>query len=169
MSLDLSNGISKVFLSSTVRDLDVYRAAVLEIISKTGQYLSISMENFGVRDAPPVEYCIQKVRECDIYVGIFSHYRGFELKNDRKKRSITQIEYDEAIFLNKPRLLFVAPDDFMTKFNLLGSAEVQNRQKKFLNLALRDRVVSQDFKSPDRLAASVLIGLLNTQTFRLSA
>jgi hypothetical protein len=161
--------VQKIFLSSTVRDLELHRLACIDLVNKLGNYINISMENYGVIDSPPVDLCLKRVQECDIYIGLFSHYRGFEVPKDKKKRSITELEYDEARKYRKPRLICVANDEFPVKAGLLGTADQQLRQRDFMERVLRDRVVYRDFSIPDKLASNVLIGLLNLNVDRASA
>ena len=52
------------------------------------------------------------MEEADIFVGLIGNYRGWEPDGDNKQRSITEMEYDWAVDAKKPRLMFVAPEEF---------------------------------------------------------
>ena len=105
----------KVFLSSTKLDLIELRSAAEEAIHGLDGYEFVGMERFGTRDEMPLKYCLQCVRQCDIFVGIFGHRYGSCPPNSDK--SFTEHEYDEALRLNKQRLLFFYEFNF---FNSCG-------------------------------------------------
>ena len=66
----------KVFLSSTSRDLAGYRAAVRQAMAGLDGFEVVGMEDFGARNASPKEFCIQRVTESQILVGLLGHYYG---------------------------------------------------------------------------------------------
>jgi hypothetical protein len=47
-----------VFLSSTAKDLQPYRDAVVDAIRKVKAYHPVNMENFGSRDGEPAAVCL---------------------------------------------------------------------------------------------------------------
>jgi len=52
------------------------------------------METFGSDDAPPDIFSVRRVRECDIFVGIYAHRYG--TVDPATGKSITELELDEA-------------------------------------------------------------------------
>ena len=56
-----------VYVSSTSRDLEDHRAAVVKAILDL-EHHPVAMENYGARSVPPVEKCLDDVRGCDVYV-----------------------------------------------------------------------------------------------------
>ena len=68
--------MTRVFLSSTTRDLESYRDAIYKAIVGLDGYHCMRMEDFGARDARPDELCRSNVGECDIFVGIIGHQYG---------------------------------------------------------------------------------------------
>src|SRR5512133_3925144 len=102
--------IRKAFLSSTGKDLAEYRQAVFDAINGLDGWKCVRMEDFGARPRPIHEFDAAAVRKCDLFVGILGHRYGTILRGH--KSSYTEQEYDTAVGLNLPRLMFIAPDDF---------------------------------------------------------
>src|SRR5262245_14342473 len=152
-----------VFLSSTGKDLHDYREAVIARLARLDHFHCDAMEHFGARDAGSVAFCRERVRGADIYVGLIGLYRGWEPKEDNPdKRSITEMEYEWACDAPaKPRLLYIAPDDFVAPDATSNKGEAK-RQAAFRKRLMSMRVVDlKSFKSPDALAAAVVSGLAN--------
>ena len=57
-----------VFLSSVSRGLEPYRDAVYHGIEGLDGHHCVRMEDFGARDQTPYSLCVEKVRECDVFV-----------------------------------------------------------------------------------------------------
>ena len=150
--------LKSVFLSSTGKDLADYREAAYRTISAMDGYHCVRMEDFGARDALADDFCRQKVAECDVFVGILGHCFGSCPKGSSK--SYTEQEYDAAVAAGKPRLMFLAPEDFPLPSSLIESDEERAKQRAF-----RDRVSSErirdTFASPDDLARRVVAALHN--------
>jgi energy-coupling factor transporter ATP-binding protein EcfA2 len=84
----------KIFLSSTYTDLRDARAKVIRwLIGIFGASL-IVMETSGSDAAPPNVASIRRVRQCDIFVGIYGHRYG--TIDPASGESITELELDEA-------------------------------------------------------------------------
>lgn len=152
-----------VFLSSTGRDLNEYREAVIAHLAKLDHFHCDAMEHFGARDAGAVSFCRERVRNADIYVGLIGLYRGWEPKDGNpNKRSITEMEYDWACDAPaKPRLLYIAPDDLVTSDVASNKGEAK-RQAAFRKRLMSMHVVDlKSFRNPDALAAAVVRGLTN--------
>jgi hypothetical protein len=100
--------ISKVFVSSTFIDLKEERNQVLEAI-KYLQYKEIAMEYWGANPKEPIESCLNKVRKSNIFIGIIAHLYGNIVEKTGK--SFTQMEYEEALRLNLPCLIYFKNED----------------------------------------------------------
>src|SRR5256885_14909902 len=109
-----------VFVSSTLRDLKEYRAAVIAAIDSLDGYECVCMERFGARDEKSESFIVQKVYECNLFVGIVGHLHGSS--PDGCEQSYTELEYQVAVDANKPRLMFCAPEDF--RVSEIGRAHV---------------------------------------------
>ena len=148
----------QVFLSSTTKDLASYREAVSEAIRCMEGYHCVRMEDFSAHDCPPLDLCLRKVEECEVYIGIVGHLYGSCPEEGGK--SYTELEYDKATELRKPRLMFLAPDDFSVRRDYFEDADKQQRQELFRARIDRDRL-RREFKTPEKLAVSVLAALHN--------
>src|SRR6266851_1578342 len=90
---DLATEI-RVFLSSTFVDLREVRAQVSYRLRQIFGAQLITMESFGSDAAPPEIASIRRVRECDIFVGIYA--RRYGTIDPKTGKSITELELDEA-------------------------------------------------------------------------
>ncbi len=116
--------IKQIFLSSTSRDLTKYRAAVIAAIERLDGYHCVRMKNFGARDWDADSFCRAKVEECDLFIGIVGHLYGSCPPNSGQ--SYTEREFEAAIAANKPRLMFIAPEEFSFPANLIEADEPRN-------------------------------------------
>lgn len=90
---DLSTEI-RIFLSSTFIDLKDIRQEASHRLSQVLGARLIVMESFGSDDAPPVVSSVRRVRECDVFVGIYA--RRYGTVDPGTGKSITELELDEA-------------------------------------------------------------------------
>lgn len=101
----------KVFLSSTFRDNEERRKLVIKAITQLGM-VPIGMELFEAREEPPLEVCLEKVKEADVLVGVLAWRYGWIPPGQSK--SVTELEYEAAT----SRLVFItaakAPADLET-------------------------------------------------------
>src|SRR4051812_41431520 len=109
----------RVFLSSTVKELSNQREAIARAIERLDEVRCIRMEDFGARNQDVESFCREKIAECDILVGLIGHLHGSSPPGDA--RSYTEIEYDTAVALGKPRLMYMAAEDFPIPANLQES------------------------------------------------
>lgn len=86
--------ISKIFLSSTFTDLSETRAEVSAWLTGVFGTELLIMETFGSDAAPPEINSVRRVRECDLFIGIYAHRYGTVDQSSGK--SITELELDEA-------------------------------------------------------------------------
>lgn len=84
----------KVFLSSTFEDLADTRREISHWLREIFGADLVIMETFGSNAAPPVINSVRRVRECDVFVGIYAHRYG--TIDTASGKSITEIELDEA-------------------------------------------------------------------------
>jgi hypothetical protein len=106
--------MERVFLSSTSRDLEEHRKAVLGVLMRSENFPE-AMESFGALPGEPVEVCLEKVRRSDALVLIVAHRYGWvPAQNDGGKgnRSITWLETEEAVRCGKPVLAFLIDPDY---------------------------------------------------------
>lgn len=150
--------VRKAFLSSTGRDLAEYRKAVCRAINGLDNWKCVRMEDFGARTRPAEAFDDDAVRACDLFIGILGHCYGSIPKGQRT--SYTEKEYEAAINSHRPRLMFLAPDDFPVPAHLREDEDHWRRQKAF-----RAKVQADDlhasFSTPHELAHAVLQAIGN--------
>ncbi len=85
-----------VFLSSTGKDLEHHRAAIIKHLAGADAFHLVASESFGARGRGTVEACRARVAASHVLVGLIGHYRGWEPDGEADPRSITEMEYDWA-------------------------------------------------------------------------
>jgi tetratricopeptide (TPR) repeat protein len=159
----MARRVLDVFLSSTARDLEPHRAAIHAQLTRTGVFHCVWQEDFGPQNAGAVEFCREKVKASDIFVGLVGQRRGWEPDGDSAMRSITEMEHDWAKEAACRRYLYVAPDDFSVPGNLRDTDEEYARQQTFRKRVMEgaERIVSQKgFGESESFAADVVQHLL---------
>jgi hypothetical protein len=94
----------KIYISSTFFDLARYRHNLIEYLRKTESFDIICMENYGTRDKPPLDKCLEDVRSAEFYILLQGQRYGFIPENHI--HSITHLEFLEAIKKNGPEHQF---------------------------------------------------------------
>ncbi len=97
----------RVFISSSVSGLEPFRRVVEETLLSWRQ-LPVGMEHFYAEPGGAITFSIESVAECDVYVGIVAWRYGTVKPGETK--SITHLEYEEAVALDKPRYLYLAAE-----------------------------------------------------------
>lgn len=98
----------RVFISSTMKDLQEERLSVADAINENSFWESINAESFVARSESPREVCLEEVRKSHIYIGIFKDRYGYILSNDNPQGcSVVVLEYNEAKNNQLPILIFV--------------------------------------------------------------
>jgi formylglycine-generating enzyme required for sulfatase activity/energy-coupling factor transporter ATP-binding protein EcfA2 len=155
--------LRRVFLSSTGRDLHEYREVVAAAINKVDGFHCVRMEDFGARDRTPREHCRLAVETCDVYVGLFGRLYGSLVPGE--KFSFTEMEYDTAVELDLPRLLFFAEEGFPMSESLWKDAQKGIKARdRFHARAREDRLAGRfgfGTAAPEQLAKDVAIALGN--------
>ena len=143
-------------VSSTFTDLEEHRAELIKIIERRG-LKAIPMEN----DAAylPVMSSIPrlgKVRDGSAYVGIIAKRYGqipLCAKRNPRKVSITELEFDEAVRLKRPILLFI-----MGKDHLVRESQIETKaanKKKLKGFRERAKEMGPDTKVHRVYATSI--------------
>src|SRR5438094_482205 len=100
----------KVFLSSTGQDLAKYREGAIEVSNRLG-LVPVAMEFFEAMGKGATEGSKRKLKDADVYVGIFAHRYGYI--EEGYDKSVTEIEFDYASNeLNLDRLCFAIDTDY---------------------------------------------------------
>jgi len=129
--LDEPKNYRAIMLSSTFTDLRDHRQRAIEAISKLG-YMPRVMEHTGARaDADVIESSLSMVRDSAAYVGVISSKYGqtpVDSVRNPDQLSITELEFNEAVRLKRPIVLFIMGDEHPVK-----KADVEtdpNKRKK---------------------------------------
>jgi formylglycine-generating enzyme required for sulfatase activity len=150
-----------VFLSSTAKDLQPCRNAVVEAIHQMSGFHCVRMEDFGAAGVVPVDLCRCKVAESDVFVGLVGHFHGSCPKGS--DLSYTQIEYDKAKRTGKPCLMFVADDDFPLSPPLGRETEKAYKRQLRFRKQVGDENTVVSFHDPQKLATQVATALQTHQ------
>ena len=100
----------RVFISHTseLREFPAglsYVAAVERAVSAAGHVI-VDMADFPAADRVPAELCAERVRECDVYVGVLGTRYGSPVR-DKPEVSYTELEFEAATAAGLDRLVFV--------------------------------------------------------------
>ena len=139
-----------IFVGSTYQDLKEYRAKVKDTLTRMETFVH-GMEQFGARDESPITTCLNEVRKCKIYVGIFAMRYGSI--PDGYDKSMTELEYDEAQRLGLPSFVFIM--DEQNGVVNPASIDFENQGKlQAFKQKLKKKTV-EFFTTPDDLANKV--------------
>jgi tetratricopeptide (TPR) repeat protein len=145
-----------VMISSTARDLPEHREQVRLACERAGFAPHDMMEHLTALNTDAVDISLQMVERADAYVGIFANRYGYI--PDGYKISITEMEYDRAVELNKPRLIFFHHEDHVFKAKDFEAGPGAEKLKVLKDRIGEARVVAF-FKSPEDLRAHVVEAL----------
>lgn len=149
----------RVFVASTGRDLMECREAVIEALRGLDGYEPVSMDRFSARPDKAVDYCRERVSQCDLFIGIIGHLYGSRPQG--MQESFTQLEYREAKNQNLPRLMFVAAPEFRLPANLMSDfAKYKDLQDDFRQ-EVNQEGIRKSFTSANDLVIKVIQALHN--------
>src|SRR5271166_76154 len=94
--------MAKVYVSSTVADLEAERRVVMEWLVAAGHQ---PVHSYRPDSKTVRESCLADIDACDLYVLILGHRYGFQPEEDNpKKLSITHLEFRRAGRSRIPRI-----------------------------------------------------------------
>ena len=132
-----------------------YVAAVERAVSACGHVI-VSMADFPSADLPAADLCRQRVRSCDVYVGVLGTRYG-SLVRDRPEVSYTELEFETATEAGLERLVYVLDTEAdMTRIppSRLIDLELGLRQEAFRR-RVQDSLIAQQFTDPATLGQLV--------------
>ena len=133
-----------------------YIAEAERAISAAG-HVVVDMADFPAADQPAAELCADRVRGCDVYVGVLGTRYGSPVR-DKPEVSYTELEFDAATAAGLPRLVFLldtaAADVGIPLAQLIDHA-FGARQEAFRSRVQASGLVTQSFASPDELGRLV--------------
>src|ERR1700676_1214922 len=140
-------------ISSTARDLPEHREQVRLACIRAGFEPREMMEHLTAEDASAVEVSLRMVEDADVYLGILAYRYGTIPAG--AEISITEMEYDRAVKVNKPRFIF-----FIHKDHPITIAEVDTgplaAKLEALKKHIGDQRVAAFFTSPEDLRSHVV-------------
>ena len=134
-----------------------YVAAAERAIMACGHAV-VDMADFPAADQVPAELCAERVRGCDVYVGVLGTRYGSPVR-DEPDMSYTELEFRTAAEAGLPRLVFLldtgVADVGIPPFRLID-VEFGARQEAFRRRVLDDSgLVAQVFSDPGTLGQLV--------------
>src|SRR5271169_6488431 len=151
----------RVFLSHTseLRDFPEetsYVAAVERAISAAGHVI-VDMADFAAVSQPAAQVCVERVRGCDIYVGVLGTRYGSTVR-DRPEVSYTELEFETATEAGLDRLVFLLDTeaaDVGIPLSALIDREFGARQDAFRSRVQGSELTTQYFANPPGLGQLV--------------
>ena len=141
-----------VFVSSTFLDLEEHRRLVQDAITRL-EHGPRAMEFFGALPNSPREECLRLVRASEIFVGIVGMRYGSI--DPASGKSLSQLEYEEAIALRLPCLIYLIDEDRHPVLpRHIEFGEGASKLSAFKATLRKNHVVST-FSSPSDLTAKV--------------
>ena len=151
----------RVFLSHTseLREFPSggsYIAKAERAVSAAGHAI-VDMADFAAIDQAPAAVCEQRVRNCDVLVGIYGLRYGSPVR-DQPEVSYTELEFITATEAAMPRLIFLINAD-SEELGLPAKALVDrdygDRQDAFIQRVKDAGLTLQFFRNPDDLKGLV--------------
>jgi formylglycine-generating enzyme required for sulfatase activity/energy-coupling factor transporter ATP-binding protein EcfA2 len=143
------NKIHRVFISHTSEftqfpdGKSFVNAAIAAVIRAS--CFPYDMGYFTARDEKPAAYCREKVRECDVYVGLIGLRYG-SLVRDRPDVSYTELEFEAASEEpKKQRLIFLLDPNAEVPIGLFSDRQFGQKQEDFRKRLQDAGVVCQTF------------------------
>jgi tetratricopeptide (TPR) repeat protein len=140
-------------------------AAAEAAVARAGDAVA-DMAYFTARDNKPADYCRDKVRGCDVYVGLIGLRYGSPVR-DRPEVSYTELEFDTATAAGLPRLVFLLDEDAAVPIPLGrlidADPEFLARQRAFRARLAESGVMTGKVASPEQLELLLLQALQETR------
>lgn len=156
MNSSMDRGVFRIFVSSTFVDLEVYRDAVIMAIRRLG-HTPVVMEDFTAEDIEALSKCLNLVKNCDLYVGIFAWRYGFIPKGC--DRSLTELEYREAEKYNIPTLISILDKENSWPIKHI---DLDREKIEILRDELQERKIVSFFTTSDDLCGKMTAAISNT-------
>lgn len=142
-----------VFISSTVEDLQPYRATARDAALRAGFY-PLMQEYFVARDHPPLKECMERVAKADLVVAIVAHRYGWAPQDQpgSQAKSIAWLECENAADDGKEILAFMPdehcdwPFQFQESYRTMAAVEQDKATPELLAEVQRNVSKLKEFK-----------------------
>jgi len=139
-------------VSSTARDLPLHREQVRLASERAGFEPREMMEHLTALNKDAIEASLRMVEDADIDIGILANRYGTVPTGC--DLSITEMEYDRAVELGKPRLVFFIHEDHPVRVSDVETGPGAEKLKA-LKARIAEQRVAAFFKSPEDLRSHV--------------
>lgn len=143
----------KVFLSSTYLDLIEHRKEAAEALARLGHHV-IGMETFNARTADPTTASLKEVDECQLFVGIYAHRYGSNIKGAGV--SVTEQEFDHAVKTGKDIFAFFVNEDYAWPPKMVDKDAEQIKRLANFKRKVVDHVTPDYFTDKTDLAYKIV-------------
>jgi hypothetical protein len=142
-ALDAPRLVPQVAISSTFEDLQAHRAALIKCLRQHGLAVR-AMEDGEAKLVDVVESSLEMVRDSSAYIGVIGRRYGQtpDCPRNPEQLSITELEFDEALRLKRPILLFIMGDEYLVPTRGFESDPV--KLKKLNDFRERAKRISPD-------------------------
>src|SRR5262245_34438275 len=140
---------ARIYVSSTYEDLRDYRSAVSKAIKRL-EHVDVAMEYYVPESRRPLAKCLDDVRRCDLYLGIFARCYGYVPPGE--SASITELEFREALRRRIDTVCFLLDTECDWSAALIDSGEAGARIDALRAEIARDYLAGF-FTTPDELGA----------------
>jgi hypothetical protein len=163
---------TRVYISSTYRDLKDHRAQLIDFFQKFPDLFSlVSMEGYVASDITPIQKCLDDVASSELYILILAQRYGF-ISDDNSvnpnRLSVTELEYRCAIEGGHRKVLIFLADEqaaFEKDTDASGNVSAEHQQKlQSLKTFVRNKHLThpEGFFSPQSLALQVSESLMRS-------
>jgi adenine/guanine/hypoxanthine permease len=142
-----------VFVGSTFEDMRAYRRAVESALFHLGTDIR-TMEHFGSKSGTPIEECLEVIRSCQIYIGIFGMRYGSVPKG--YEMSMIHLEYEEAQRCQLTSLIYILDENAQPILPKDVETGPGAESLRSLKEHLRKEHLVTTFTTPYNLAARIL-------------
>lgn len=152
----MTESVRTVFLSSTAKDLSIFREAVHEALLRMDGIRCVRMEDFGARNAMADDFCREGIGGCDLAVFLVGLCFGSSLPG--AERSYTGQEYEAAKVAEVPRLVFLTQEGHYYAGYYREADALWDNQQQFRARLSAERRRRDTFTEPEELAVATFAG-----------
>ncbi len=128
-AIDIDSTImKKIYVSSTIEDLSVFRSAVRNEIERLGHiFIGTEILESIIVEATRLHH--KEIASCDLFIGVYAHRYGFVPPEEQK--SIIEQEYDLAQHFDKSCFIYFLDDDVAWKPKYIDRWELGQKLDQF--------------------------------------